>query len=72
MSSSESESLSRVYVLRCWVEPQTQPSPPAPTWRFRLEDVRNEQHVGFATVADLVIFLQEAFGNSNSVTIIKE
>lgn len=63
MSSSELKVLSRIYVLRCWSEPQTQPSPVAPTWRFRLEDMRDEHAVGFATVDELVTFIQETFGN---------
>ena len=63
MSSSELEVLSRTYVLRCWSEPQMQPSFVAPTWRFRLENMRDDQAVGFATVDELVTFLQSTFGN---------
>jgi len=63
MLSTELKELSRIYVLRCWSEPQMQPSLVAPAWRFRLEDVRDDQAVGFATVDELVAFLQETFGN---------
>lgn len=65
MSSSELELLSRTYVLRCWSEPQMQPSFVAPTWRFRLENMRDDQAVGFATVDELILFLQKTFGNEN-------
>ena len=69
MSSFEPHSLSRTYVLRCWVEPQLQPSLPAPAWRFRLENPHDKQTAGFATVDDLVIFLQETFDNNERIEI---
>ena len=69
MSSFELELLSRIYVLRCWVEPQTQPLSIAPAWRFRLESVRDEHNVGFATLDELILFMQETFGNDECVQI---
>lgn len=60
MPPPKPESLSRIYVLRCWIEPQ-QPAHAAPEWRFRLEDMSNEQSVGFAHLDDLLTFLQETF-----------
>ena len=47
----------RVYLLRCWQEPDAPPAHPH-AWRFSLEDPSSGARLGFATWAVLVAFLQ--------------
>ncbi|NKQ36353.1 MAG: hypothetical protein HF973_12140 [Chloroflexi bacterium] len=61
MPSDESESLTRVYVLRCWMEQRQPPSADNPGWRFRLENAGSGQSAGFANLDELLAFLQDTF-----------
>ncbi len=68
MSLSEAETLTRIYVLRCWREPRQQ-TDTVPEWRFRLEDVRDEVGLGFAHLDDLLAFLQETFADNDRTSV---
>lgn len=47
----------RAYILRLWQERPASPERPA-AWRFSVEDTRNGQRRGFASLKELVMFLQ--------------
>jgi hypothetical protein len=45
------------FLLTLWEERNEDPNSPA-MWRFRLEDPRTSQRRGFASLAELISFLQ--------------
>ena len=45
------------FLLTLWEERNEDPNSPA-VWRFRLEDPRTGQRRGFASLAELISFLQ--------------
>jgi hypothetical protein len=47
----------RTFLLTLWEERSQDPNSPA-VWRFRLEDPRTRQRQGFASLAEVISFLQ--------------
>jgi hypothetical protein len=47
----------RTFLLTLWEERNEDPNSPV-VWRFRLEDPRTGQRQGFASLAELILFLQ--------------
>ncbi|HIP70660.1 MAG TPA: hypothetical protein EYH05_04620 [Anaerolineae bacterium] len=61
MPLDEPDSLARVYVPRCWLEQRQPPFADKPKWRFRLENAGSGHSAGFASLDELLAFLQDAF-----------
>jgi hypothetical protein len=53
------------FLLRFWADTSTNPNNPT-AWRFSLEDPHTRVRLGFASLADLVIFLEERIMNTEA------